>query len=530
MPPEACLVAKAPAVGPSWPNCPHCQGIIDALPFYVLLVDENHRILSANQKVTDTYGPKASCGAFCPRVIHGVDVFAGCPLERAVVEARPIEIEYRDPESARWWASAIYPTEFNAETGARVYLHFARDISEEKRVAAELSRSLEHHQALAQLLQRLNASGSAEQCLDALLDVTLGLSWMGLGKRAMAFLLEGGTLALVACRNVDPAAQARCRRVPRGECVCGRAAETARPLFLSRAELARADLGHLGEADHGHASMPLTHEGRVLGVATFYLEADQHLDGHQTSFLKAAAGVAAATIAEQLSRREARDAQERANVLERKLLERVLETQEDERKRLARDLHDDLGQALSVLLLELASSSPGALSPEFRDHLAESLRELTGKVYGLSRNLRPAILDDLGLDSAIAHYIAGLSERMGLSVDYQFVCPPGLDSRLPSGVELTLYRVTQEALSNVARHAGASRASVIVLRGQNEATLVVEDDGRGFDVKAIRNLQGPGGLGLTGMQERLELVNGKLVIDSIPGQGTSIKATIPLGP
>jgi signal transduction histidine kinase len=411
-----------------------------------------------------------------------------------------------------------------------VFLHFARDITEEKRVQAELSRSLEHHRALAQLLQRLNAAGSAEQCLDALLDVALGLSWMGLGKRALGFLLEGGTLVLTACRNVDPAAQARCRRVPRGECVCGRAAETARPIILSSGELRTPQFGHLGQSDHGHASMPLLHEGKVLGVATFYLEPEQQLDDHQTSFLKAATGVAAATIAEHLSRQQAREAQERANALERKLLERVLETQEEERKRLARDLHDDLGQALSVLLLELASSSPGALLPEFRDHLAESLRELTGKVYGLSRNLRPAILDDLGLDSAIAHYVAGLSERMGLNVDYQYVCPPELDSRLPSGVELTLYRITQEALSNVARHAGASRASVIVLRGQTEATLLVEDDGRGFDVKATRNQQGPGGLGLTGMQERLELVRGKLLIDSVPGQGTSIKATIPLAP
>jgi signal transduction histidine kinase len=521
---------KAAGDGSGWPECPHCQGIIDALPFYVLLVDENHTILSANEKVSDTYGPRASCGAFCPQAIHGVDIFAGCPLERAVVEERPIEIEYRDPGTSRWWASAVYPTSFSGDGGARIFLHFARDITEEKKVEAELSRSLEHHRALAQLLQRLSAAGSAEQCLDALLDVALGLSWMGLGKRALAFLLEAGSLELVACRNVDPAARARCQRVPRGECVCGRAAETARPVLVTSGELCAGQFGHLATADHGHASMPLVHEGKVLGVATFYLEAEQQLDDHQTSFLKAATGVAAAAVAEHLSRRQAREAQERASILERKLLERVLETQEEERKRLARDLHDDLGQALSVLLLELASSSPGALLPEFRDHLAESLRELTSKVYGLSRNLRPAILDDLGLDSAIAHYITGLSERMGLSVDYQFVCPAELDSRLPSGVELTLYRVTQEALSNVARHAGASRASVIVLRSQTETTLLVEDDGRGFDVKATRNQQGPGGLGLTGMQERLQLVQGKLVIDSVPGRGTSIKATIPLAP
>jgi signal transduction histidine kinase len=519
-----------PASGSRLVDCPHCQGIIDALPFYVLLVDENHTIISANHRVAETYGPNASCGAFCPRVIHGVEAFAGCPLEQAALERRPIETEFYDAASARWMASAVYPTDFQSAHGARVFLHFARDITEEKRVAAELSRSLEHHRALGQLLQRLNACTSAEECLDALLDVTLGLSWMGLGKRAMAFLMEAGTLRLVACKNVDPVAKTRCGRVPRGECVCGRVADTGRPLVLSRRDLQASRVGHFGEGDHGHASLPLTHEGAVLGVATFYLEADQELDLHQTAFLKAATGVAAANIAEQISRREAREAQERASQLERSLLERVLQTQEDERKRLARDLHDDLGQALSVLLLELASSSPTALSTEFRAHLAQSLRDLTGKVYGLSRDLRPAILDDLGLDSAISHHVASLSERTGLAVDYQFVSQPEIDARLPPVVELTLYRVAQEALANVIRHAATSHASVILLRGQTEATLVVEDDGRGFDVSATRNRQGPGGLGLTGMKERLELVSGKLVIDSVPGRGTSIKATIPIGP
>jgi PAS domain-containing protein len=219
-----------PASGSRLVDCPHCQGIIDALPFYVLLVDENHTIISANHRVAETYGPNASCGAFCPRVIHGVEAFAGCPLEQAALERRPIETEFYDAASARWMASAVYPTDFQSAHGARVFLHFARDITEEKRVAAELSRSLEHHRALGQLLQRLNACTSAEECLDALLDVTLGLSWMGLGKRAMAFLMEAGTLRLVACKNVDPVAKTRCGRVPRGECVCGRVADTGRPL------------------------------------------------------------------------------------------------------------------------------------------------------------------------------------------------------------------------------------------------------------------------------------------------------------
>ncbi len=126
MPLDACRVVKALGAESGWPECPHCQGIIDALPFYVLLVDENHTILSANEKVAEAYGARVSCGAFCPRAFHGVDVFPGCPLERAVVEERPVELEYRDPATSRWWASAVYPTEFSRDGGARIFLHFAR--------------------------------------------------------------------------------------------------------------------------------------------------------------------------------------------------------------------------------------------------------------------------------------------------------------------------------------------------------------------------------------------------------------------
>jgi two-component system sensor histidine kinase UhpB len=132
----------------------------------------------------------------------------------------------------------------------------------------------------------------------------------------------------------------------------------------------------------------------------------------------------------------------------------------------------------------------------------------------------------LGLDSALSRHIDNLSRRVQLTIDYQFVCPPELDARLPISMEVVLYRVTQEALNNVIKHAEAKRVSVLVYRRQDSVVLVVEDDGAGFDVTAMTKPKD--GLGLLGMRERAHLLRGELVIESSPGDGTMVKVVLPL--
>ena len=156
------------------------------------------------------------------------------------------------------------------------------------------------------------------------------------------------------------------------------------------------------------------------------------------------------------------------------------------------------------------------------------MRELISKVYQLAWDLRPAILDDFGLDSALSRHINKVSERTGLPIDYEFIGPKATNSRLPTEVEVVLYRVTQEALNNVVRHASATRVSVVVLCHPDSVVLMVEDDGKGFDPEGPVRPGAQSGLGLTGMRERVGLLKGELVIESAPGNGTSVKATIPL--
>jgi two-component system sensor histidine kinase UhpB len=214
-----------------------------------------------------------------------------------------------------------------------------------------------------------------------------------------------------------------------------------------------------------------------------------------------------------------------------KLSEQVLAAQEDERKRIARELHDETAQALTTLLIRLKILEKARTVDEMRGQLDE-LRQLTADtleaVRTLAVELRPATLDDLGLVAALEAYTEGYGTRMPLHVEFTASGFEDADGRLPPQVELVLYRVVQEALTNVAKHAEAEHVHVQLQRRRDEVLAVIDDDGHGFDVEEMMRSR-ERGLGLFGMQERLALVRGQLIIDSTPGNGTHISARVPAG-
>ena len=213
----------------------------------------------------------------------------------------------------------------------------------------------------------------------------------------------------------------------------------------------------------------------------------------------------------------------------RTVLQRQLSTvQEDERRRVARDLHDQTGQLLASLSLAVrAVADAGPLGPRALERLGQVQQvadELGRQVHELAVRLRPVALDDLGLLAALRELTSQWSAQSGVSIDMQTV---GLDAdRLSIELETVLYRVVQEALTNVAKHAQAAQVSVVVSRHGGHATAVIEDDGRGFDPSAV----GRGRLGLVGMRERVTQIGGRLEIESVPGQGTTLIARLPLRP
>lgn len=509
------------------------QALLDAVPFYVLLVDRRHHILAANRAVLETLGLKSPdlCGQFCPKAIHGTeDPYPGCPLEEAIRRGKAVEKELFDRESGVWTLSAIYPTRLLDEDGGPIYLHTARDITAEKEAGLELSQSLEHHKALGRLLERLQLCRDPTQVFEELMDLTMSLSWMDVATAASGFLYQNGQLRMVATRNVAEDMRQICELGDQQECVCRTVAESGQGAIVASDELTHHCVVREA-APHGHATLPLIFEEKTLGVLNFYMRENGELNRSQLAYLEAAVGVAATALAQQLARQEAARAREEKLVLERQILRRVLASQEDERKRVSRELHDDLGQILSALLLEIraADTSDPTNFTAFKRGMEQSIRSIIDRVAQLAWELRPAILDDYGLPSAISRFAQRLGELAKLDIDFQYVGPESDDERLPSDVEVVLYRIAQESLNNVVRHANAQRVSVLLLRQDSHVTVLVEDDGQGFDLPRVLRGGSEQCIGLMGMQERASLLHGTVVFESAPGRGTTVKATVPLG-
>jgi signal transduction histidine kinase len=228
----------------------------------------------------------------------------------------------------------------------------------------------------------------------------------------------------------------------------------------------------------------------------------------------------------------ARAAKERAEreQLRTHYLAQVITAQEDERKRIARELHDETGQALASLMVGLRNVEEAPTDTELRRRLND-LRQITAhtleNVRQLSIELRPSVLDDHGLVAALARYSQDYTARHHVPIDYQTV---GLNGeRLPPLIESALYRIVQEALTNAARYAHAQHISVLLEKRSDQISAIVEDDGRGFDVAVTQSLATANQrLGLYGMHERAALLGGAVTIESRPGGGTSVFVRIPM--
>jgi signal transduction histidine kinase len=205
----------------------------------------------------------------------------------------------------------------------------------------------------------------------------------------------------------------------------------------------------------------------------------------------------------------------------RQLLHHVVTAQEDERRRIARDLHDQLGQQLTALRLALDGLAGGA-GAGFDDRLRfvrDTAQRLDGEVDFLARELRPAALDDLGLAAALEQYVGEWSRHYGIEATCH-AHPLELGSEL----EVALYRIAQEALNNVVKHAQASRVEVLIEARAGDLVLIIEDDGVGFKPEEMAGR----GLGLLGISERASIVQGTVEIESSPGHGATVFVRVPL--
>ncbi len=215
----------------------------------------------------------------------------------------------------------------------------------------------------------------------------------------------------------------------------------------------------------------------------------------------------------------------------RELSARLLQIQDEERRRIARELHDSVGQMLAAVSMNMAHVTHEArsLSPDAHKALEDNaglLEQLSSEIRTISHLLHPPLLDEVGLQSALQWYIDGFSERSKIKVDLEL---PDDFGRLPRNLEITLFRVVQECLTNIHRHSGSNTAAIRVSRSENEVRLEVRDAGKGIPVEAQTSLSSGklSGVGLRGMHERLRQMGGHLDVQS-NGNGTLVLATLPI--
>lgn len=281
--------------------------LLDALPFYAMLIDEDHEVLLINRRVEEEFGERARqlIGSYCPRSLHGCDQpYSGCPLEKARETGFGVaETEIEDAERGRWFLSSIYPVSFKSPSGKRLFLHFTRDITARKRAEQARKQSLEHSRALKELLEALQPCDSEEAILSTVLDHLFSLSWVGLASQGAGFVRQGDTLQMVASRNLTDEQTATCSMVELGSCLCGRAAAQGLPVFCSRVD-ERHERHTVGIGDHGHAVLALCDRDQVFGVLNLYLPAGHALDADHRGFLAAVASAAGGALRRQRMQNE----------------------------------------------------------------------------------------------------------------------------------------------------------------------------------------------------------------------------------
>jgi signal transduction histidine kinase len=381
-------------------------------------------------------------------------------------------------------------------------------------VALENARLYESATAWSQQLESLNEVGAAlvgELELDPLLELVVARLRELIGARLVAIALPSGEGLRIAAADGAGADTLGAVSMLEADSKTARVMERGRSeridSLLEDPEVNQEIARRLGASTGLY--VPLRARERTIGVLIAHDKVGRDRRFTSADLRLAEQFALRASIAVDLSRRVARDS-----------LRRVVAGQEVERRRLARELHDETGQALTSILLGLR-----ALEEANGDVEVDDLRELVvatlQDVRRLAVQLRPKALDDFGLVPALERLVQTFSESSGISVELEAQIG---QERLPNDVETTVYRIVQEALTNVVKHAQASRVSILLVRRDATVTAVVEDDGRGFDPAAA----GEDSLGLEGMRERVELHEGRLTVETAPGSGTTLRVEIPL--
>jgi signal transduction histidine kinase len=359
--------------------------------------------------------------------------------------------------------------------------------------------------------------------LDAMLNQALGkvLEVTGISEPRGAILLLdplGQTLSVRVHQGLSPQFAKRARNVPLAECLCGLTAESGGVLVIRDALNHPRHTRCVVREPHTHVCVPLKSKDRLLGIMDFYLPASHPVDAIDQEMYGAIG-------------RQVGVAVENARLCEnlRFYVRQITDAQEDERKRIARDLHDDTAQSLIALSrrIDAVTTSDEVLTEAGlaeMEQLQQRIEDILQGIRRFSRDLRPSVLDDLGLLPALEGLLTDVREN-GIAAELEI---SGDGRRLSQDVELGLFRIVQEALNNVMRHAEASHVVVGVEFGDSRVRVAVRDHGQGFELLAsTSDFAMIGRFGLLGIEERTQLLQGHFQVQSGLSKGTTVIVEVP---
>ncbi len=388
-----------------------------------------------------------------------------------------------------------------------------------------------------EVAQRLAALSDVASTVSRSLDLDLTLNTaldkvMALVKAEIGGILlyheRTCTLYHRAHRGLSETFLQRINKLKLGEGIPGKAAEIRETIYtpdIASDSMMAQPLPELREFG-AFLSIPLVARDRLLGVMNLATKDESGFSPEAISLVTSVSDQIAVAI-ENAQLYEALHRKEQARG---ELLRKIMSVQEEERKRIARELHDEVSQSLTGLAFnaEAVLSRLPAGAEEIEGKL-EGIRDLAirtmDEIYRVVYQLRPSLLDDLGLVAAVQWLADHYLEEAGIKVLFETV---GSERPLSAEAEITLFRIAQEAITNIVRHAGAESVSIAVEFRESAATIHIEDDGRGFSVEEVTGSAETGrGLGLLGMKERAELLDGSLKIKAKSGQGTKVSAEVP---
>ena len=515
------------------------QDMVDSVEDELLVIDSEYRIQFANAAMRRTLkkGAKRPTGRLCYEVLHERDrpcnaPLWDCPLTEVLRSGNISTTVHhvRNLEADRYLKVTMYPLR-DSHGNIHAVVELRRDVTAERDLETQILRR--HHQLLA--LSRISSAVSGLHDLDAILRIALDSVLEVINGAIGGILLldeETQTLSYRIHRGVS-AKYAEEMRMSVGEGVAGRVAQTGEPILLEDISkdprTVRLDLVS-AQGIRGVVSIPLKVKDKVVGVMNVASTEAGRFGADDVYLLNSIGDYLGTTIEQTRLYERLASAGERYQAL----LQHALVTQEDERKRIARELHDETSQALTSLTLSLQAiigmaEMKGIEDTELMDMLKKTQSQAVhaaNEIVKLMKELRPTLLDELGMYAAIHRYAKDTLQPQDINVSAEF---KGTDERLPMEVEVTLFRIAQGAIGNIMEHSQAKNATINVECDANECRLQIEDDGKGFNVSKVTQVESSGrGAGLFTMKERVKLVGGNCHVESQAGRGTKVTVQVPL--